>query len=241
MNPLTEKSEHRIFRISSAKARALHGRFLNDHAFETLTQESAYWIGFLAADGSICGVNQVSVELSERDADHLIKLRSFLGSNQPLYRNRGCAKLSFSSQQIVKTLGRYGICRRKTHSVACPPELLMDRDYWRGVIDGDGHVCLRLEKLPPQSKESHGYTPRLHLVGNEQMVSQFLDYCRSRIPRFKNRLSKHASIFACSLGGRTAAQIVNDLYRNSVVALERKAMSAAQIAVFSEMKWGIVP
>ena len=58
---------------------------LRQDAFATITSESAYWIGFLMADGSIStSRNELSCMLTEIDRGHLEKLRDFLGSNHAL-------------------------------------------------------------------------------------------------------------------------------------------------------------
>ena len=52
-------------------------------AFDEIIPDAAYWIGFLFADGSVSnygGLGSVSVRLSERDRNQLVKLRAFLGS-----------------------------------------------------------------------------------------------------------------------------------------------------------------
>src|SRR5579864_3198646 len=61
---------------------------VNQAAFDTITEESAYWIGFLMADGCIPFQQGKSwgfiVSLSLCDRGHLEKLKSFLGSEHPI-------------------------------------------------------------------------------------------------------------------------------------------------------------
>jgi RIO-like serine/threonine protein kinase len=60
---------------------------LRHDAFDELTPDAAYWIGFLFADGSIIGRGKsarIQVRLSERDREHLVKLRRFLGSTHTI-------------------------------------------------------------------------------------------------------------------------------------------------------------
>lgn len=60
---------------------------LRHDAFDELTPDAAYWIGFLFADGSVFGRGKsayVQARLSERDREHLVKLRGFLGSNHKI-------------------------------------------------------------------------------------------------------------------------------------------------------------
>src|SRR5690348_15514045 len=85
---------------------------IRQDAFDELTPEAAYWIGFLFADGSV-GISgqsgRVSVRVSERDKDHLVKLRTFLGSTHKIgtapagnyggYRSKPSVRLSIPSAQ----------------------------------------------------------------------------------------------------------------------------------------------
>ena len=60
---------------------------LRHDAFDELTPGAAYWIGFLFADGSVGRRGQsgiVGLRVSERDRDHVVKLRSFLGSTHAI-------------------------------------------------------------------------------------------------------------------------------------------------------------
>jgi intein-encoded DNA endonuclease-like protein len=60
---------------------------LRHDAFDELTPDAAYWIGFLFADGSVTGRGKsarVQARLSERDREHLVKLRRFLGSTHTI-------------------------------------------------------------------------------------------------------------------------------------------------------------
>ena len=54
---------------------------LDEHIFDSIdTEEKAYWLGFLFADGNISHTgNRLEVRLSIKDLSHLEKFRKFLG------------------------------------------------------------------------------------------------------------------------------------------------------------------
>ena len=57
---------------------------LNESSFDVLTEQSAYWIGFLIADGNICykkGIPIIALHLKDIDLPHLHKFREFVGSS----------------------------------------------------------------------------------------------------------------------------------------------------------------
>ena len=52
---------------------------LRHNAFEERDQESDYWLGFIMADGNVYK-GSLGVTLNQRDAEHLDRLRTFLGT-----------------------------------------------------------------------------------------------------------------------------------------------------------------
>lgn len=115
---------------------------LREDAFDRLTPEACYWIGFLFADGSVCYRQghkpQISVGLAARDRDHLVALRNFLGStsaiSEPTPERQACqfSVRSFQLCDRLLSLGRY--------DDRVDDALRASRDFWRGVTDGDGSI-----------------------------------------------------------------------------------------------------
>jgi hypothetical protein len=90
---------------------------LRHDAFDELTPDAAYWIGFLFADGSVLRRGDavaVQVRLSERGRQHLVKLRTFLGSTHKIsaapagnfggYRSRPSARLTVTSRRLARQI-----------------------------------------------------------------------------------------------------------------------------------------
>ena len=106
------------------------------------TEEKAYWLGFLAADGNVGSNNPVvSIHLSLTDVDHLSKIRQSLQSTHPIkIYNKSCY-FTIRSKILTDDLKQYGIVPRKDRIVRAPQiDTFFVRHFWRGVIDGDG--CL---------------------------------------------------------------------------------------------------
>jgi|SRR3990172_1579687 len=61
---------------------------LEETAFDTLTPESAYWVGFLMADGCVSdkanGAPAISLQLTASDVGHVRAFARFAGSGHPL-------------------------------------------------------------------------------------------------------------------------------------------------------------
>lgn len=117
------------------------------------SEESAYWLGFIYADGSITcretGNKRYVLEvcLAEKDKDHILKLRNFIGSKKEIERRESTKsfRLIISSKQLVSNLKNLGIIENKTYKSDIrqilrniPKEYM--RDFIRGFVDGDGHI-----------------------------------------------------------------------------------------------------
>lgn len=137
---------------------------IKEDVFDTITEESAYWIGFILADGNVYHPKkrskQLNIGLSEKDWEHLEKFKKFIGSNKKLYYNKGAVFISFYSNRIVEKLAEYGIVPRKSEIAKVPESLKNNRHFWRGMIDGDGWVGKRM----------------LGICGTFSVVSSFKDF-----------------------------------------------------------------
>lgn len=196
-------------------------------AFDELTSDTAYWIGFLFADGSVTGCGQsgrVSVRVSERDREQLLKLRSFLGSTHTIsaapagnyggYPSRPSVRFSVRSPRLAERLLSLGRYEGPISDI-----LIQSRDFWRGVVDGDGSLGIL----------ASGY-PYFGLVGSRRLLEAFLLFLKSNDLAASMTIRPDKTIFQIATAGRTAEKIVSFLYRDAEIALDRKAASAAMIA-----------
>jgi hypothetical protein len=124
------------------------------HFFATVNEESAYWAGFLAADGCLSPARRtVQVYLGTRDRGHLEKLAAALGYTGPIVDSKAVNRFApdgaalsritlCHAQEMIDDLGRnFRVTPRKTYSLE-PPELPLNfaRHFLRGLVDGDGSV-----------------------------------------------------------------------------------------------------
>ncbi len=143
---LSQSSVSRILRRDNVPRRPAHGPRtypLNETYFDVIdTAEKAYWLGFIAADGGVRpGGSALMVHLARRDAGHLDSLRDALETTTPVHSTRTGVALCINSRHLTESVAPLGIVPRKSY-VGTPwdgPADLMPH-YWRGVIDGDGHI-----------------------------------------------------------------------------------------------------
>ena len=202
-----------------------------DHFFfsEMRKPEVRYFIGLLMADGCV-GSDRDTISLSLKIEDKKI-IELFLKSINSKkevrinYRKdgRSCARTAITSKQMVEDLKRHGIIPRKsTREKLLTPSLLYDRDFWRGVIDGDG------------SLEIYNDKPCLSLYGSKDLLSQFVLFIKATAFNSKANISRvrNTPIWRISIAYKQAAEVVIALYENSFPFIERKNWTAQKIIQF---------
>jgi len=201
---------------------------VNHAAFDVITPESAYWIGFLFADGCIYK-NVLICSLGIKDREHLEKMRTFLKSNHPIYETEGktawggpFARLSITSAPLFNALRRHGIIAKKLRVPT--PELAQSRDFWRGMVDGDGTIGT--------IGDGKYIYPQVRLFGQTPLLEKFQHFTFAITNSWLNTKDcsrKDGSVFTLSSGSRNAGKIIDVLYRNASVSLDRKNKRAQAI------------
>jgi hypothetical protein len=184
-------------------------------AFSTLNAESAYWLGFLMADGCVRG-NAITVVLKESDWGHLDKLRQFLGCpDKPIVYQPAVQAYRFkvNSPQVVADLARHGVVPRKTWCAKASAEASSWPSFWLGVIDGDG--CVSWDK-------AKGLLD-LSVAGTEALMVQLAEFMVSTgIYKRQPRLTKRETISTLRVYGKKSVMLLTTLYSVSTTKLERK-------------------
>lgn len=198
---------HRPIGYKTRRTHSCHESFF--HVIDT--EEKAYWLGFLAADGCITTGHRVVLDLAVKDKNHLYKLKHALQAEQNVSANQEHASCSFTirSAQMVEDLAKHGVHPRKTHTTFAP-ELasFLQSHYWRGVFDGDGCIFLANKSLC--------------LVGNFQILSGFRDFCATVYPTLRSTVRSKETIFQYSMKGEGALSVLDAMYAHATVSLDRK-------------------
>ena len=218
----------------ACKIRSTRTYTLNEDVFDTITEESAYWIGFLMADGCISSprpnqtTRYVTLALAEKDRAHVEAFQKFLGSNQPVpsrenqrakANSQNLAYFSVASKRLAEKLESYGVVPRKSQG-AMIQHLQSDRNFWRGLIDGDGHVCLFNRK--------DTQVPVIGLTASRPLSNQFADFVLSVVGARPNS-HQQGNVWHTRCFFRKAEVLAEVLYKDCTIALPRKAEMAKQI------------
>jgi DNA-binding transcriptional regulator WhiA len=193
-----------------------------DYFQDINTEEKAYWLGFIFADGSVgsYGPNKsehvFKLDLGIKDIDHLVKFNKCLESNHPIltYTNKSSyhkngvefARLKICSKKFCDHLREKGCIDNKTN-ILLPPENLpesFERDFIRGYVDGDGSIKVQKNTISKY---------RLGICGTEEIIK----WIAERIPK-PGAIQPSKSIFNMTCHSDNVLY----LYKNSSMYLDRK-------------------
>lgn len=191
---------------------------VNNRAFDTLCPQVNYWLGFLFADGWIRDNSSIGLSLCGEDKDHVEKFRNFVNLYNPVHIavNNGytSAAVEFRSRDMASKLVSYGIVPRK--SLICKilhPDLTLDRDFWRGVIDGDG--CLHITQ--------QGRLRVTLASGSKEFITQFKNFIVATVLNFNGGVcTSLGRCFVIHINGHDAIKLIKYLYKNPCESLHRK-------------------
>ena len=193
--------------------------FINDNYFEVIdTEHKAYWLGFLYADGYISETkNNIELSLKESDLEHLKLFQKDLESKHELKKKikDNCYisyRLSFNSKKMKQDLIKKGCIPNKSLVLKFPnieqvPQELIPH-FIRGYFDGDG--CITKHATSSIS---------LEILGTEELLKGICDYfnIKGHIYTFN-----HSSVKRFMIAGNEAIKILDCLYKDSTIHLNRK-------------------
>ncbi|TDB49568.1 LAGLIDADG family homing endonuclease [Bacillus sp. CBEL-1] len=199
----------------------------NENYFEQIdTEEKAYWLGFLAADGCIneqSTYKSLELTLAEVDRDHLekfiksiegesamIKSKKSILNDNIFYSNR----VTVNCTKMANDLIDKGITPRKSFTLEFPHWLSKEllTPFMRGYFDGDGGVYQRKSAFT------------INVVGNKHFINDYAKVIQRelniKIPRvYKKGSSDCIQIYYYGLN---ASRILAFFYENAEIYLSRK-------------------
>lgn len=177
------------------------------------TEEKAYFLGFLSADGYVsadgkrlsCSVSEVDLHIIEQfrsaiKSGHKVSTKisnGFSGSKPQKVINISC-------KQIVSDLAKYGVVPNKSHSLSYAQiDPVLERHYLRGLFDGDGSICER----------------QIFMVGTRSLLNGMNNaFIRHGLPA----LHWTKREYPCTYGNRGHTDLLHWLYLDATVYLKRK-------------------
>ena len=193
------------------------------------TEEKAYWLGFIYADGYVSyNVEkrnyELGIELQIGDVNHLKKFNKSINGNLEIkikdrYDKRydktyNHCIIRIYDKQMVEDLKENGVIPNKSHIIKFPnlkKDLIIP--FIRGFFDGDG--CLQLNR----QRECHRFDFACASIDfvNQLRSVLYNDY------NINSYIIKDGNIYRLNIRGLTNAYLFGSLiYDNSTIYLDRK-------------------
>lgn len=190
-------------------------------------ETDAYFLGFLQTDGTVQH-KYVAIEINPKDDEILYCFKEAYGGkityrvrNTNFLEDARTACWRLGSVDFVRNINRIGIPCGKKSLIAKPLEIPdhLHRHYMRGLIDGDGSLCISSTDVP-----MIGFT-----TASQAMAEFYVDWLRQFDHRTTPKRNARDSIFNIFVTRERAQMVANLLYNDSAVALNRKLALAKRI------------
>lgn len=196
--------------------------YLNYKFFDNWTEQSAYVLGFIMADGYIhladndCHRNILSICLHERDKDIIDKIMMALSFEGKVVYHKGTVTLQISNRHLIEQVALKGIPVKDKSYCAQFPDTIPEpfvKHFIRGLIDGDGWIQYKYF----QGTLAFG----IGLCGTYGIVEGTRDRL---LPNCSDiQLVKNTDInFKINIRGKRAFKIASWLYQDATIYLNRK-------------------
>jgi len=203
----------------------------NNTFFDNInTEEKAYWLGFIYADGYISssplkqeGKHAYTFELSLKvdDFTHLEKLKVLLQTQRPILLTETRCRLLVNDKHFWETLNNYGCTPNKSLTLKFPDiNIFADknlvRHFMRGYFDGDGCITY-------VNKEHTRLG--MQLLGTKEFLKEYIKYLPDI---FKDLTLRHnhnndqEETYLINTSCNKAYLFFDYLYNNSTAYLNRK-------------------
>lgn len=213
-------------KVKSETNRARRGSF---EFLDNLNKNSAYWWGFIMADGHISKRGELAISISSKDKDHLLKLANHLNTKIITRLSKNSYNNGFHEMSNLvlgdkvfgkKWLSILEINDKKTYY---PPNLniFLNKElfiyFFIGLVDGDGCIWLNGNKKNPWPNlriELHiNWFDTLQLISNK--LKEFYDIeCKVKVT--KKNTSK------LEINTKKDLNILKEFSNNCLDKLERK-------------------
>ena len=195
-------------------------------------EEKSYIYGLLLSDGSLKLAYEntlsgtMTLEVSERDEDIIDKLCNIIPVSTKRRRTRdtnfkenySAVSFNISRRVFIEEMVDFGFVKEKKSYNARPPIQEYDKNaFWRGMMDGDGSLGIR--------KNSKGKLEAyLSLTTKSEIIKdEFCKYLQSITGhKYNPKRNKRDDIYNIGCGGYTACKILQEIYRDATIYLNRK-------------------
>lgn len=214
--------------VKTTKGNHYRKYFFDFDFFEKIDNElSAYWLGFIYADGCIqrqnkYGEQEFKIAISEKDLELLEKFKEDIKSTYPIRYDKSKEQTqviqSLRSQKAVNDLKQLGCIENKSLILTFPTEDQVPKEFIyhfiRGYFDGDGSITYY------QKEKNHKKQFTISFVGTENFIKSLYNYFNMG-SIFKDK-RKENSWYITINGNQQVKKIYELMYKDATRYMDRK-------------------
>ena len=206
---------------------------LNEKYFDVIdSEDKAYWLGFLYADGCINERNKhynIILDLQHSDKEHIANFLKCIESEHPIYEysknGKKYAKISIGSKHMFNSLCELGCIPNKTYEKIKMPDINdeLKIHFIRGFLDGDGWISLK----------KHTKGASIGMVSNYKDILVDIQSFLEKNNIYSLLREEKKGHFTLNIG-KSVEQVkfLKLIYNNPKIYLDRKYINCQEI-----MKW----
>lgn len=214
----------------------------NEDYFDSIdTEQKAYILGLLLADGSIYK-NKLTLSLSGEDGYMVDRVGSIISVGgysiyeyKPKNSINTARRLTVCNKNICESLNKYALWKNKSLNLNAPVNIFEPyiRHFVRGYFDGDGHINYWMYKQSKKKEKGAG-----GMKYNFSITSTFA-FCEWIMMIFQsmgvnsciisNKGNSHTLLVS---GGIQVQKVLDYMYKNATIYLERKHKKYLEITEY---------
>jgi len=206
--------------------------YVNDNFFKTETCDSAYILGFWAADGTIINDKIFSLTQNIKDEYILKNILKRMESNYKLNKHMvNNKKFDITSKNIVEDVKRiFNYNSNKTYNINLPSfkDNTLYSDFIRGFFDGDGCVTYQ--------KNEKCYVSSI-ICANKSFLHNLFIKMKELIPNFLGKFSEIKGYYNISMGVNDTRRFRDFIYNTHsdlhLIRKKEKLINAGPIKIAS--------
>lgn len=199
----------------------------NYNIFDTIdTEEKAYWLGFIYADGCILEDASLIITLSIIDKEHLVKFNTFMQGSATILKEK-CVKYNgkekyyilwqASDKHLKTALAKCGVFPKKSLVLTFPSQEIIPQNlmhhFIRGIFDGDGSIS---------TIETSCCKLSAQLIGTEDIVKNCLKHANIEHTLKKVYSKNTNNLKSVQLKIANSIKFFNYIYKDATIYLDRK-------------------
>jgi hypothetical protein len=200
--------------------------------FNINTSFNSYLIGLLQTDGNYYETSRnrgrITLELSKRDEDIINKINVILSGNSTITTRKRdtnfkndyeSVSLNIFNHDLRMEIKKYLPVGKKSDIIEIPDNVIK-KDYWRGIIDGDGSLGITKNGLPFISL----------VTKSNSLVNSYLEYIKEilNIEKVANR-NKRDNAYNVMITNENAQKLIEELYYDNCLSIDRKLNKSKEV------------